>query len=261
MDGSIKNWNILKTEFALQNKDQFCWLQLVNAIPEMWKKCIKLTSENTSLLVVKNHHLLRGSKIVILEKLSSKELYLLLISAINCQPTSQKCYGNLLSNVELAWKEIYLNARKATSNSHLHPFNYKIINNVLYLNEKLFQFGKAQSSLCSFCHNEAETTLHVFHKCSVTKTLWNQLSLFFETDLDFPDLTPQAALFGFINESDNNLNILQNCILLIFKLHINQSRERGVLNLNDFIKSVTKVKKLERKIASVCERKIPFSLI
>ena len=63
------------------------------------------------------------------------------------------------------------------------------------------------SPLCSFYHNEAETTLHIFHKCSVTKTLWNQLSLFFETDLDSPDLTLQAALFGFINESDNNLNI------------------------------------------------------
>ena len=64
-----------------------------------------------------------------------------------------------------------------------------------------------------------------------------------------------AALFGFINESDINLNILQNHILLIFKLYIYQSRERGVLNLNGLIKSVTKVKKLERKIASVCKKK------
>ena len=43
-DGSVKNWNILKTEYALQNKDQFCWLQLINAIPEMWKKCIEQRS-------------------------------------------------------------------------------------------------------------------------------------------------------------------------------------------------------------------------
>ena len=82
-----------------------------------------------------------------------------------------------------------------------------------------------------------------------------QLSLFFETDLSFPDLTPQAAFFGFINESDNSLNILQNHILLIFKLYIYQSRETGVLNLNVLIKNVTKVTQLERKIASVCEEK------
>ena len=82
-DGSVKNWNILKTEYALQNKYQFCWIQVINAIPEMWKKSIKQTSENTSLLIVTDHDLLRGSRIIILEKLSSKELYSLLISAID----------------------------------------------------------------------------------------------------------------------------------------------------------------------------------
>ena len=144
-----------------------------------------------------------------------------------------------------------MTARKATANSYLRCFSYKIINNVLYLNKKLFQLGKTQSPLCSFCHTEAETTLHIFHKCSATKIIWNQLLLLFETDLDFPDLTPQAALFGFVNESDNNLNH----ILFIFKLYVYQSRERGVLNLNSLIKHVTKVKKLERKIATVYEKK------
>ena len=38
-------------------------------------------------------------------------------------------------------------------------------------------------------------------------------------------------------------------------LYVYQSKERGVLNLNDLIKNVIKVKKLERKIASVCEKK------
>ena len=124
---------------------------------------------------------------------------------------------------------------------------------MLYLNEKLFQFHKTQSPSCSFCHTEAETTLYVFHKCSVTKILWNQLLIFFEIDLDLLDLTLQAALFRFINESDN-LNILQNHTLFIFKLYVYQSRERGILNLNSLIKNITKVKKLERKITSVCEK-------
>ena len=126
---------------------------------------------------------------------------------------------------------------------------------MLYLNKKFFPFGNTQSPLCSFCHTEAETTLHVFHKCSVTKILWNQLLLFFETDLDFPDLTLQAAFFGFINKLDNNLNILQNHILLTFKLHVYQSREGKSLYLNMLIKNIIKVKKLEKTIASVCKKK------
>ena len=107
------------------------------------------------------------------------------ISAIDHQSTSQKYSDNLLSNIELPWKEVFLTAREVTADSHFRCFNYKITNNVLYLNKKLFQFRKTQSPLCTFCHTEAETILHVFHKCSVTKILWNQLLVFFETDLDF----------------------------------------------------------------------------
>ena len=130
-------------------------------------------SENTSLLVVKDHHLLKGLKVIILEMLSSKELYSFLVYAIDHQPTSQKCIDNFFPNIELPWKEIYLIAHKVTVNSQLRCFHYKIINSVLYLNMKLFQFDKTHSPLGSFCHTEAETTLYVFHKCSVTKILWN----------------------------------------------------------------------------------------
>ena len=117
------------------------------------------------MLVVKDYHLLRGLKIIKLENLCSKELCSLLISAIDHQSMSQKYFdNNLFPNIELPWKEIYLNAHKANANSHLRCFHYKIINNVLYLNKKFFQFGKTQTPLCHFCHIEAKTTLHSFHK-------------------------------------------------------------------------------------------------
>ena len=37
-DGSVKNWKILKTECALQNKDSFCWLQLTKCYPRNVEK-------------------------------------------------------------------------------------------------------------------------------------------------------------------------------------------------------------------------------
>ena len=154
------------------------------------------------MLVVKDHHSLRGSRIITLEKLSSKELYSLLISAIDHPPASQKYFDNLFSTIELPWKEIYLTACKATANSHLRCLHYKIINNVPYLNKKLF--SNTQSPLYSLCYTKAETTLHVFHKCSVTEILWNHL--FFETDLYFLDLTPQAVLFGFTKHKSHIVN-------------------------------------------------------
>ena len=74
----------------------------------------------------------------------------MLISAIEHQPTSQKYFDNLFPYIELPLKEIYLAVHKATANSYLRCFKYKIINNVLYLNKKLFEFGKTQSPLYFF---------------------------------------------------------------------------------------------------------------
>ena len=100
---------------------------------------------------------------IILKKLSSKQLYSLLISAIDHhQATSQKYFDNLFPDIKLPWKKFYLTAHKVAANRHLRCFNFKIINNVLYLNKKLFLFGKTQSPLCSFCHTKSQTTLLVF---------------------------------------------------------------------------------------------------
>ena len=46
-------------------------------------------------MVVKHHHLIRGSRIIALEKL---------ICAIDHQPSSQKYFNNLFPNIELPWK-------------------------------------------------------------------------------------------------------------------------------------------------------------
>ena len=107
---------------------------------------------------------------IILKKLSSKQLYSLLISAIDHhQATSQKYFDNLFPDIKLPWKKIYVTAQKVAANRHLRCFNFKIINNVLYLNKKLFLFGQTQSPLCSFCHTKSPTKLLVFHKCLVDK--------------------------------------------------------------------------------------------
>ena len=101
---------------------------------------------------------------------SSKQLYSLLISTTDHhQATSQKYFDNLFPDIKLPWKKIYLTAHKVAANRHLRCFNFKIINNVLYLNKKLFLFGQTQSPLCSFCHTKSQATLLVFHKCLVNK--------------------------------------------------------------------------------------------
>ena len=69
---------------------------------------MKQTSENTNLLVVEDYHFTKGLKIDILEKLNSRELYSVLISAIDHQPNSQKYFNKLILNTKLPLEKIYL---------------------------------------------------------------------------------------------------------------------------------------------------------
>ena len=54
--------------------------------------------------------------------------------------------------------------RRVTIDTNLRMFQYKILNNVLYLNETLVKFKIVSSLLCSFCNSEDETPINQMEK-------------------------------------------------------------------------------------------------
>ena len=48
-------------------------------------------------------------------------------------------------------------------------FQYKVLNNVLDLNNMLFKFKKFDFPLGSYCNEEEEMSLHLFNSCLKTK--------------------------------------------------------------------------------------------
>ena len=67
--------------------------------------------------------------------------------------------------------------RIATFKTKIRIFQYKLLNNVVYLNKKLFHFGII-SQKCSFCKLYDETPQHIFNECTYAQNLWNQLRLY-----------------------------------------------------------------------------------
>ena len=70
----------------------------------------------------------------------------------------------------------------------------------------------------------------------------------FPNDFILPSLTPQTAMLGMYNESNENYNLLSH-ILLIFQYHIYISREKRILNIDILIANLIKVKKREKQIS------------
>ena len=156
-----------------------------------------------------NHYLIRCNVLLSLEKLNSKELYLIQLTRDFCKPTSQIYFEKHFNDCVLDWKYIYVVPRIVISHPYTSYFQYKVLNNVLILNEKLFSFGISETSQCSFCKQNNETIEHLFCHCFVSKALWNDLNNFFE-NLFLYDLTPQAAFFRICRKSLRRYHITES---------------------------------------------------
>ena len=109
-----------------------------------------------------NHHLIKNNQILAIEKLIPKELYSLSVALKNELPASQKYFCNIFPNLQVEWKKIYLLPRKVSNDTNLRMFQYKILNNILYLNKQLFIFNKKDTKLCFYCKLQDETINHIF---------------------------------------------------------------------------------------------------
>ena len=162
-NGKIKTWSLLKNEFDLSNDMYFQWMQIINAIPKQWKeKLLEQTSGNPNNIVFKEHHIIKNSRIVSLNKLISKEIYNYLITEKFDKPTSHKYFENLFNDQNIKWELINTLPRKITKDSYTRNFQYQILTNILYLNKKLYLFGKVETPLCSYRMLYDESTIHLF---------------------------------------------------------------------------------------------------
>ena len=121
--------------------------------------------------------------------------------------------------------------RLITYNTYMRFFQYKILNNVLFLNKKLHTFGTKPTLLCSFCNLYDKTPCHMFYECDPVKCLWSDLVHCFQNNLILPTLAPQTAIFVFLDYTNNdsifeNNKCFSNHILLIFQLYEYKSREK-----------------------------------
>ena len=244
-NGTIKAWHLLKQEYHLNNNIYFQWLLLINSVPEKWKLAITQSSSDTKNLIIHGHHLIRGSGILILEKLTSKGLYQILISSRNNKVTSVTYIETKFNANNLDWTKIFILQRLTTYNTYLRSFQYKILHNILFLKKKLYLFGITKSPLCSYCNTYDETPINLFCECNYTKYLWLQLNRQFRSDLTYPLLTPQTAILGLFKDSVSNIHLI-NHILLLFKLYIYKSRNKHRLNTNEFLANIVNIKKLEK---------------
>ena len=115
-------------DFQLTRNSYFKWFQLIHAVPKLWNLAV-LNGKGNWKNIYLNHHLIKNNQILVIEKLIPKKLYSLSIVLKNELPTSQNYFSNILPNLQVKWREVYLLPCKGSIGTNLHMFQYKIIYN------------------------------------------------------------------------------------------------------------------------------------
>ena len=237
---------------------QFQYQQIMHALPQHWKEIIKQFAGNLNNLYIQDDHLIKCNTIYNLEKLNRKELYHMQLLWKYDKPMCQIYHEKNFNDYDFNWKLIYRTPRFTTLEAKIHIFQYKLLNNVLYLNKKLFQFGIISQSKCSFCDLYDETPYHIFYECTYTQNLWNQLWLYISEKVALPVLNPQSAIFSFTDVLDHNY-LLVNHLLFIFKYNIYNSRVENTLSFQSLKCVISQIKHIEETISNNDLKKIKIS--
>ena len=165
-------------------------------------------------------------------------------------PTSQIFFEKLLNPSGINWAIIYMIPQKVTIESSLRVFQYQLLNNAIFLNDRLSKLDPSISPLCSLCQQCPENVLHFFCECQKTQALWHALCDTLNPHISLPILRPITAILGEWNKLEEN-NVLINHILLLFKKFLyhrrNEPNRLHIITLMHYIKSIEKI---EQKIAN-----------
>jgi len=199
--------------------DHFLLFSLFNAIPEDWRKKLKLNrnlafSSDDCHIALTCFSLYLDGKVVNAEKpIQFKLLYEVFLSKISSVPTATKKFNEEFNSesFQLDWERIFSLPFKITLDTKLREFQFKILHRICYTNVMLFKFGFADSPLCYFCNEDLETPEHLFFGCRKFYLFWSELNTILRsqklicTNFDIKDI-----LFGHFAPDNDNDNILLN---------------------------------------------------
>ena len=152
-DGKLKSFDQL-SQNNLPKEMYFKWMQLIDAIPSCWKRFLMFHDQLTENSIAPESKFLipvDNNVKVSCSKLTCKVIYSVLVKNNQTKPTSVSYWQQKL-NKQLdnkCWEQIFLMPWKATIESNTRCFQFKTINNALFLNSQLHKFGLVDSPKCS----------------------------------------------------------------------------------------------------------------
>ena len=170
--------NIDSFEIAARNieKSNFLiWTGLRNSIPSHLKDNTISTSPSST---IPSFSIGTGDEVFCVNTKKSRDYYSLLISKKAKLPNA---ITFLLRDFNLSEKElqqVFLLPHKVALEPYVRAFQYKVLNRILYTNEKLHKIGFIPHKDCTFCKSESETLTHLLYHCPFSIAFWRDFEAY-----------------------------------------------------------------------------------
>ena len=166
--GFLKICDLFSTKENLNPEQGFFIMGLINSMPASWRLTIKWAT-NAPVIdpLPDSPAILISNNLVPILVASSKQIYRLFLEKKQTTPTAKVKLAAKYSNIDINWKSVYSLSFRTTLESKLREFQFKILNRIVFTNEKLFRFGMADSPSCAFYLTDVESVEHLLFSCRV----------------------------------------------------------------------------------------------
>ena len=113
INGKYKSWDSIKYECNLTDTEKFRWFQLVQVKQKLRVEALNKDIVLSANLVIYDHNLIKNCQLYTIDKLLSKELYIVSLCSMYEKRTSRSYYEKLLETTYLNWKEICFAFKKS----------------------------------------------------------------------------------------------------------------------------------------------------
>ena len=164
--------------YNLYNPEQsFFIMSVINSMPAAWRLLIRTANIAPVLSPLPNTPAILINDILIpILDASSKHIYRSFLAKTQTTPTAKEKLSAKYHHLTIDWKRVYLLSFRTTLETKLREVQFKVLNRIVFTNEKLFRFGMAESDKCVFCQTEVESIEHSLFSCKIS-------SFFLETRL------------------------------------------------------------------------------
>ena len=137
-------------------------MSLIDSFPAEWRAFAKSFTDSSLIEEIPNNPKIglgNGNSVPILD-VSSKQIYEIFLRKKQIPPTTKRKLTDKYPDINVEWDKVYSLPFRSTLESKTREFQYKILNCIVYTNEKLHRFGLVASPSCTFCQETAESIKH-----------------------------------------------------------------------------------------------------